>query len=69
VARIETLIRLIGEIHDAALDVTGWEVFLEDLADALDGHIVNLGYTAATGAALGMERVVRFDPVERRLYH
>jgi DNA-binding CsgD family transcriptional regulator len=65
----ETLLELVEEIYEAAVDQTRWQVFLEHLAETIDGQIVNLAYTPMPDGDTAMMNVVRFDPEAAREYH
>src|SRR5262245_10958756 len=58
----KTLLRLVDLIYEAAVDPAGWPCFLDEFADALNGHCVNLSYFAAGVPAPSIATAVRWDP-------
>lgn len=64
----DTLLRLIERIYDAALAPERWAEFLEDLANVIDGHTVNIVLGNASFTETNLSVAVRWDPESQRLY-
>lgn len=63
-----TLLRLIEHIYDAALEPERWPEFLEDLANVIDGHSVNIILSNSSFTEPNLSVAVRWDPEAQRLY-
>ena len=63
-----TLLRLIERVYDAALAPERWTEFLEDLANVVDGHGVNIALSNSSFTDPNLNVVVRWDPEALRLY-
>lgn len=63
-----TLLRLVERIYDAALAPERWPEFLEDLANVIDGHAVNIALSSPAFTETNLSVAVRWDPEAQRLY-
>ena len=58
----DTILRLTGLIYDAALNPDRWSPFLEELAEELDAHLVNITFVDRREYRPSIAVHVRFDP-------
>jgi DNA-binding CsgD family transcriptional regulator len=64
----DTVLRLVSQIYDAALNPDAWPVFLEDFAALIGGHSVSLGLCDSAAPALTVSTSVRWDPTALHEY-